>query len=171
VSKTAFAADMKALDLLNLEGAARALERQGIDEFHFDVADSRFVEVFGFAPAVIAASVVEADPPVLSANVSCVCAAAAACPAAAGWTIGVAFQKASFCVAAVPTFDPVVVPSTMSLPSLSALLPVSSQAAAATLVAVIFLVTPLSEMTNSSAGSGVAARAFSWSIVFAIVLN
>lgn len=55
MSKTAFAADMKALDLLNLEGAVRALERQGIDEFHFDVADGRFVEVFGFAPAVIAA--------------------------------------------------------------------------------------------------------------------
>lgn len=50
------AADMKGLDCLNLEAAIRALEAQGADELHFDVADGRFVPRFGFAPEVIAAA-------------------------------------------------------------------------------------------------------------------
>ena len=56
MGQLSIAADMKRLDLLNLEGAIRALEAQGADELHFDVADGRFVSRFGFAPEVIAAA-------------------------------------------------------------------------------------------------------------------
>ncbi len=50
------AADMKQVDLMNLEQSIRNLEAQGIDELHFDVADGRFVPQFGFSGAFLKAA-------------------------------------------------------------------------------------------------------------------
>ena len=50
------AADMKQLDLMNLEQSIRNLEAQGIDELHFDVADGRFVPQFGFSDSFLTAT-------------------------------------------------------------------------------------------------------------------
>lgn len=49
------AADLKQFDPLNLAEAIRALEAQGIDELHVDVADGHFIPRHGFAPRVVAA--------------------------------------------------------------------------------------------------------------------
>lgn len=56
MATTRIAADMKGLDLLNLETAIHALEAQGAEELHFDIADGRFISRFGFAPEAITAA-------------------------------------------------------------------------------------------------------------------
>jgi len=55
VAELICAADLKQFDPLNLAEAIRALEAQGIDEIHIDVADGRFIPRHGFAPRVVGA--------------------------------------------------------------------------------------------------------------------
>ena len=55
MSALKFAADVKRLDLIDLRDAIGALEAQGVDELHFDIADGRFIPRFGLAPELIAA--------------------------------------------------------------------------------------------------------------------
>lgn len=55
MGKLGIAADVKTLDLLNLERTVRALEVQGVEALHFDVSDGGFIPRFGFSLEVIAA--------------------------------------------------------------------------------------------------------------------
>lgn len=49
------AADLKQFDPLHLGDIIRALEAQGIDEIHLDVADGRFIPRHGFSPRIVGA--------------------------------------------------------------------------------------------------------------------
>lgn len=47
-------AEVRGLDLLNLEAAVRTAAQQGVDELHVDIGDGRFAPDFGVTPSIIA---------------------------------------------------------------------------------------------------------------------